>query len=264
MPEGLPNTERNFLELFSEFDSLVKEQNPNVKAGALGNAHGDWYQWLLATSAWNYRIKCSEDGKQSYLAVLLPKRSSLNLSTLYVPELSVLVQDLRSKVLQTAQVELITSNPDLVLVDITGMDLPASFNITIDEIEPQTIDILDTAYTHLVGKCGFENIVGFLSVKFSFRPDRRLQIPHEGSLVKAIYIHLQTRQWIIGAPGLNYYACAARVAPADLDALKTVATHSLTTVQSIPEAAVDDVFQIDSLRKAEEVWGRILHPQVET
>lgn len=260
MATGLPRPDANFKELFDDLDQKVRNENPDISSGSLGNAHGDWYQWLIAISAWNHRLKLKELGHEPYLALLLPKRSSLVLSNMYTTELAELVDDLRLKVLESAQVELITSNPDLILINAADLAMPDIFEREISFVTPQEVDCLDRAYTSFLGKCQFQNIVGYLSVKFSFRPDRRLQIPHEGSLTKAVYIHLQTRQWIIGAPGLKYYACAAKLNAADITALKTVATHSLTSVQSVPEAAVDDVFQIDSFQSAEQVWNQILLP----
>jgi len=53
--------------------------------------------------------------------------------------------------------------------------------------------------------------------------------------MKAIYTHLQTREWIINLKGLKYYAFSTKIS--DKNALKTVATHSITTVSSLPQAA---------------------------
>jgi hypothetical protein len=85
-----------------------------------------------------------------------------------------------------------------------------------------------------------------MSVKTSFRPDRRLQIPHEGSLMKALYAHLVTREWELTPRGLKYYAVACSVGEPDRRALKTVATHSITTVTNLPQAAVDEVFCVNN------------------
>ncbi|MCC5846693.1 MAG: Cfr10I/Bse634I family restriction endonuclease [Verrucomicrobia bacterium] len=92
----------------------------------------------------------------------------------------------------------------------------------------------------------FKTIVGFAATKTSFRPDRRLQIPHEGSLMKAIYAHLVTREWELKPRGLKYLAIACKVGEPDRRALKTVATHSITTVTDLPKAAVDEVYRINS------------------
>ena len=76
--------------------------------------------------------------------------------------------------------------------------------------------------------------------------------------MKAIYTHMQTREWILNPKGLKYYAISTKVGSSDRNALKTVATHSITTVQSIPQAAVDEVFEINSLQQAEAVFAQIL------
>lgn len=76
--------------------------------------------------------------------------------------------------------------------------------------------------------------------------------------MKAIYTHLQTREWIINPKGVKYFAIATKVGNPDRAALKTVATHSITTVHSVPQAAVDEVFQVNSLQQAQEAFSQIL------
>jgi hypothetical protein len=76
--------------------------------------------------------------------------------------------------------------------------------------------------------------------------------------MKAIYTHLQTREWIINPKGLKYYAISTNVGDPDRAALRTVATHSITTVHSIPQAAVDEVFEINSLQQAQRAFADIL------
>lgn len=78
--------------------------------------------------------------------------------------------------------------------------------------------------------------------------------------MKAIYTHLQTREWIISPKGLKYFAIATVVGTPDRAALKTVATHSITTVHSIPQAAVDEVFEVNSLEQTQTAFAQILTP----
>ncbi|MEZ9785078.1 Cfr10I/Bse634I family restriction endonuclease [Vibrio breoganii] len=40
-------------------------------------------------------------------------------------------------------------------------------------------------------------IVGCFSIKTSLRPDCHLQTAHEGSLTRAVYVHLQIRSWFM-------------------------------------------------------------------
>jgi hypothetical protein len=83
-------------------------------------------------------------------------------------------------------------------------------------------------------------------------------MPHEGSLMKAIYTHIQTREWIIEPQGISYYAVSADLNSSDREALRTVATHSITTVDKVPEAAVDDAFILDDQEKVEEALSTML------
>jgi hypothetical protein len=255
MEHSLPESIKLFTELLDEFDSKVKSVHPTLHQGALNNAHGDWYEWLLAIAAWNYHAS----NPNSHLALLLPNIKRFDVIKLYINELSNLVIDLREKVADSASVQLITSNPDFVVISPENLEIPEVFNRKIDKITAETISLFSHSYEHFVDKCSFENIIGYLSVKSSLRPDRRLQIPHEGSLMKAVYTHLQTRKWEISPKGLKYYAMSTKVTEADRNALKTVATHSITTVHNVPQAAVDEVFEVNSSRQAEDVYRQILH-----
>lgn len=96
---------------------------------------------------------------------------------------------------------------------------------------------------------GLDDIAGYLSVKASLRPDRRLQLAHEGSLMKALYTHLQTRTWTINPRGIRYFAASKKISEADIKGLKTVATHSIIDVKSSPQSAVDELFQINTVNE---------------
>jgi len=158
-----------------------------------------------------------------------------------------------------SKVELITSNPDFVIIDTDSFDeLPAIFSQPITSITPDTLTMIEHAYADFIGTCSFKNIVGYLSVKTSLRPDRRLQIAHEGSLMKALYAHIQTREWIISPKGLKYYAMSMALNNSDKRALKTVATHSILTVNSLPEAAVNEAFMVNSSKTAIKSFKEIM------
>lgn len=251
----LPKDTKYFDELISEFDKEVSKVDKSVTKDALNNAHGDWYEWLLAIAAWNY---CAEH-KKAHLPLLTPNISQFDIARLYNDKLYNLIQDLRDKVLNSSSVQLISSNPDFVIIDrnLVNKIFPKIDKITV--IDQAAILKIETAYKTFETQCGFDDIYGYVSVKTSFRPDRRLQIPHEGSLMKAIYTHLQTREWIINPKGIKYFAIATKVGNPDRTALKTVATHSITTVHNIPQAAVDEVFQVNSLQQARAAFEKILN-----
>jgi len=251
----LPPDNKPFDKLLEDFDKEVLRFDNRVTAAALSNAHGDWYEWILAIAAWNFCAK----HKKANLPLLTPNISQFDIAKLYDAKLYNLIQDLRSKVLTSSGVQLISSNPDFVIVDRKLVDRVMPPLDTIKKIDQNAVVKIETAHKVLVSQCGFDDIHGYIGIKSSLRPDRRLQIPHEGSLMKAIYTHLQTREWIINPKGIKYYAIATKVGAKDRAALKTVATHSITTVHSIPQAAVDDVFEVNSLQQAQVAFDEILN-----
>ncbi|MBU2975569.1 Cfr10I/Bse634I family restriction endonuclease [Zobellia sp. B3R18] len=251
---NLPSPSQLISDLLDDMDIQVRQQDPAITREALSNAHGDWYEWLLAISAWNTFV----NNPSADLAILLPNISQFDVAHLYTQELTHLIEDLRSKVQNVAQVQLITSNPDFVIIkrEVANRIIPNQQ--LIGRFDTNSIAFLNSVYTNFTNSCEFDQILGYISIKTSFRPDRRLQIAHEGSLMKAIYIHLQTRKWVINPPGLKYYAVATSVGNPDRNALRTVATHSITTVSSLPQAAVDDVFEVNSMQNADQVFQQIL------
>jgi Cfr10I/Bse634I restriction endonuclease len=250
----LPQNDKQITELLNEFDEEIRRHYPDVTLGALNNSHGDWYEWLLAIKAWNFHV----NNPNSFLCLPLPKISSFDVASLYKNDLFDLIIDLREKVQNSANVQLVTSNPDFVLIDTQDLYVPDIFNNRIETINEDALLLINNAYQNFINTCEFNSIVGYLSVKFSLRPDRRLQLAHEGSLMKAIYMHLQTRQWILRPRGLKYYAIASSVGESDRNALKTVATHSIITVHNIPQAAVDEVYSVNTLAETQTVFSEIL------
>ncbi|MEI6047472.1 MAG: Cfr10I/Bse634I family restriction endonuclease [Bacteroidota bacterium] len=254
LKEKLPEPQQLLDKLITDFDKEINKRDSTVSKDALNNVHGDWYEWLLALSAWNYFA----ENKKANLALLTPNIAQFDVASLYNEKLFSLIQDLRQKVSAASSVQLISSNPDFVIIDrnLVNRFIPRFDKIT--KINQEAIKKIEDAYKTFELKCGFDDIFGYISVKTSFRPDRRLQIPHEGSLMKAIYTHLQTREWIINPKGIKYFAIATKVGNPDRAALKTVATHSITTVHSIPQAAVDEVFEVNSLQQAQLAFQQIL------
>lgn len=63
---------------------------------------------------------------------------------------------------------------------------------------------------------------------------------------------------LIDPQGLRYYAITTSLTDADMKALKTVATHSITTVNSLPQRAVDEVFVVDSIQQANIAFAKML------
>lgn len=249
-----PHADKLMTDLFNEFDKEVRQIDSMITREALSNVHGDWYEWLLALAAWNFY--CQNPNRK--LAILLPNVSQFVVATLYEKRLHDLITDLKKKVSEVSSVHLITSNPDFVIISQDLAKEVLKNPKKIESITPESLKELESIYKMFIDKCNFEQIEGYISVKSSLRPDRRLQISHEGSLMKALYAHLQTREWITAPKGLKYFAIATKVTNPDRNSLKTVATHSLTTVFSLPQAAVDEVYEVNTLQQANQAFSAIL------
>lgn len=243
------NGAQQFDPIFAKCESLVKSENPDVKSGAFGNVRGRWYEWLIALAADDFFTKHSP----AYRLVPLPNISSFDCAQLYVPEVSTIISDLRTKVSAAGDVALVTSNPDFVIVkrDKALRTITGNAKLRVEQI--------DKLYRDLKHTCELDDIIGYGAAKLSLRSDRRYQIPHEGSLFKALYRHIQTREWLIGANGIEYYAMAGKFGNKDLEALKTVATHSIVDVGTQPQKAVDDTFVIKSEGSLQTALSQILN-----
>lgn len=231
-----------FSKVLEKLDKLVIDADSTISSNALNNCHGDWYEWILAIHSWNQFVKFDD----CHLMILVPNVAQFDVNSLYTKRLYSYILDLKAKVEAASGITLITSNPDFVIID--GNKARSMLR----KIEPcrnskSDILMLESLYQCFIGTCELEDIVGYVSVKTSLRPDRRLQMAHEGSLLKAIYTHLITRDWVLKPKGISYFGIAGVVGPSDVRALKTVATHSIVTVNSLPIPAVDSITQVNSI-----------------
>ncbi|MBJ9829519.1 Cfr10I/Bse634I family restriction endonuclease [Citrobacter freundii] len=227
-----------------------------ISGGSFNKCNGDWYEWLIGIRAIEFFL----ENDTNFIVVKMPNATSFDVMSIYKSCLSELIYDLRRK-LSINNVNLITSNPDFSIIDIRDRreELKAKLeNISFSNISLSTISEIDNLYKQFIDYAELEHIKSFLSVKTTFRPDRRLQLAHEGSLMKALYTHLQTRTWTINPTGIRYYAAATSIGNADVIGLKTVATHSITDVKSLPQSAVDEIFKINSVLDVDSCLNHIL------
>ena len=228
----------------------------SISDGSFNKCNGDWYEWLIGIRAIEFFLL----NQTNRLLVKMPNASSFDIISIYQKNLSSFIYDLREK-LNINNVNLITSNPDFLIIDISE-DKKEYLNIlngiSLRNISASTISLVDSIFKYFSGYADLDQITSFLSVKTTFRPDRRLQLAHEGSLMKALYTHLQTRTWNINPRGIRYYAAATSIGPADIIGLKTVATHSITDVKSLPQSAVDEIFRINSVNDVDDCLTQIL------
>lgn len=235
------NQPYDFTNQLQSIEGLVRNKEPSITQGAISNCRGAWYEWLLAINLYNSFVK----GEVDFLAVKLPNIARFDCAKLYEQDVYKYVLDLRKKLKLTLGIELISSNPDFVLIDRSSLSELSNLE-PIKTINHNALELIDGFYQQLIQQCHFESIIGYIATKTSFRPDRRLQIVHEGSLTKATYVHIQTRLWEQNPKGIKYFGMSLSLNDRDRRALRTVATHSITTVGSTPDRAVDGCYQVSS------------------
>lgn len=227
----------NYQDFLSSCVALAQAKYPHATQNAKNNARGAWYAWVLAIEA----IRFNTSNIYSNYLIKLPNITQFDSTSLYKPDLCSLISDFKDKLSVIGNVNLVTSNPDYVIVsrsiETTLPTIPAV-------LTGLNLDSIDLWYRGFINQCKLDDIIGYVGAKVSVRPDRRIQLLHEGSLSKAIYAHLQTRQWIIDARGIKYYAVSIRFNVADKKGLRSVATHSIASAALKPEPAVDDVVSV--------------------
>jgi hypothetical protein len=217
---------------------------------AINNARGAWYAWIIAIDAMKH---CIENSEANYL-IKLPNARQFDAHSLYVQSIWSLIDDFRSKLNAIGNVNLVTSNPDFVILKRRLRAAPLIINSTITTVD---LDSIDEFYKDFVEACELDDVIGHVGAKTSVRPDRRIQLLHEGSLTKAIYAHLQTRLWLTEAKGVKYYAVSLAWGDADIEGLRSVATHSIASASLTPQPAVDDVIEVKDSITAKSFFSRI-------
>nr|WP_269744425.1 Cfr10I/Bse634I family restriction endonuclease [Paenibacillus sp. Aloe-11] len=224
---------------------------PNSQA--FSNTRGFWFEVFIAVYAWNYRIK---ENLSEVLIVKMPNVSSFNFRRIFEEKTDKMLKQLELSLLKS-NVRLITSNPDLLIVEQEKLVLE-EHNIPISCLDTQSIMKAVNLYKVLESKCHWDSLKAGIGVKTSLRPDRRLQVVHEGNILKSLFAHLKMRHWDREAAFKYFGASSEMITGADDDALQTAATHTIVNVNSLPERAVDGLFSLLTFEDIEKMFDVIL------
>ncbi|QIZ69143.1 Cfr10I/Bse634I family restriction endonuclease [Geobacillus subterraneus] len=224
-------------------------------SAAFSNTRGTWFEVMIAIQSWNYRIK---RGYNDYLIIKMPNVKTFDFRKIFDDETREKLYQLEKSLLtHKQQVRLITSNPDLLIIRQKDL-IKDEYNQPIDKFTHENVDTALTLFKHLERKCKWDSLVAGIGLKTSLRPDRRLQLVHEGNILKSLFAHLKMRYWNPKAEFKYYGASSEPVSQADDDALQTAATHTIVNVNSTPERAVDDVFSLTSFEDIDKMLDQII------
>ncbi|MED4392515.1 Cfr10I/Bse634I family restriction endonuclease [Priestia aryabhattai] len=225
--------------------------------GAFSNTRGLWFELLVAVFAWNFRI---ENNLNDILIVKMPNVKTFDFRRIFNSSTLEMINQLdRSLLTHTGgeNVRLITSNPDLLIIKQESL-VQESFNQTITGLSTHHLEEALGLYRCLENNVSWDSLVAGVGIKTSLRPDRRLQLVHEGNILKALFAHLKMRNWN-RHPKFQYYGASNdKVSRADDDALQTAATHSIINVDTAPERAVDGIFSLNTFDNINEMFKEII------
>jgi hypothetical protein len=239
-PDSLPTGSlSNILDNLEQHVKQVAREKglalPNTAAFSV--TRGLWLELIVSAHAWNYRI---ERGLPDYFVIKMPNVRAYDFRRIFSEETAIMLDKLEHSLrTHDNQVRLVTSNPDLLVVQQRGLIQEAD-NI-ISNLSIANAEKLTGLCNSIRGKCLWNSVKAGIGLKTSLRPDRRLQLVHEGNILKSIFAHLKMRNWDNTVSFEYHGASVDKLSNADDEALQTAATHTIVNVNSVPERAVDGI-----------------------
>ena len=240
LPEGSLDEILSCLEQTVAHCCVTLNIAPKSPGSIDNNVRGAWTRWIFSVICWNFFCEYAE--KHNACIIMLPPISRLTFTDLFDTDSGeALKRGLLSR-LNEHGIELTMSNPGF----ICASDIPPDglFQVPITNLSLENQAVLASAYEKIVGSCQYNSIKFGIALKTSLRSDRRYQIIHEGSTLKAFIAHLQVRYWDIGFK-TDYYAVVANdVSEADRRVLSAPAIHSIVDVHAPPVKAIDAIYEV--------------------
>ncbi|WP_088890512.1 Cfr10I/Bse634I family restriction endonuclease [Leptolyngbya ohadii] len=162
--------------------------NKVPSGGSLNNCKGQWNEF-----SYLYSAHCSIlNQREDLYIVKMGNENSIKFWQLYKPNARRRFMDFLEDLKQRDLV-VRCSTPDFVLVrrSIISTSIPYSQELFGRDL----FDELKNLYKKLINRCEPEDVISFISVKTSNRPDRRYQILYEANITKLAskYIHSESQ-----------------------------------------------------------------------
>ncbi|HEY9628528.1 MAG TPA: Cfr10I/Bse634I family restriction endonuclease [Coleofasciculaceae cyanobacterium] len=162
----------------------LNSYNKIPSSGSLNNCKGQWNEFSYLYSAHSSILNQRKD----LYIIKMGNENSIKFWQLYKPNSRIRFTDFL-ETLKQRNIVLRCSTPDFVLVrrSIIAESIPDSQEL----FGKALFDELKNIYKKLIDKCEPEDVISFISVKTSNRPDRRYQILYEANITKLAskYIH---------------------------------------------------------------------------
>ena len=254
-------------ELQKETKDLFALKRPNTPkpptTNSFSNCNGRWAEYSFAVTAWNKLCEINNTNQSAqtdctYVYVKLPdyKGPTTKWTNLFSEplknEIATFDRDDSDPAVRNAGHRMFTlyaSNPDAVILKYTkaeleNINLSLSPSSLLTDISVETQEKLDLVFNNLAGSVTpSRNIVAFLSMKTSLRPDRRYQFVREGDNVKAHLMYLHQRRSDHITSFANKFYAVSFTRPSEPD--KTIT--DIASTANVASGLVDPIWSVDKL-----------------
>lgn len=205
------------------------------KTGSLNNCRGEWNELLFLDSV---LTTLNRPGYEEYDVVKMPAaRKGSMFFDLFEKNMKERIKSLK----------LSFSNPDFLIIKLNEKTKNMKFKSRGDHAQALIAKFKDKSY---FGKIEPTDIVCFLSLKTSNRPDRRYQPLHEANSLKAIADQLGIYY--------RYIAVATDNSKKDDDVHGSNSIVSVVKKETPPRTAIDDIWHFDDYRMVERAIDMII------
>jgi len=218
----------------------ISSYSKQPSGGSLNNCKGQWNEFSYLYSAHSSILSQRKD----IYIVKMGNENSIKFWQLYKPIVRIrFIEFLET--LKQKNLILRCSTPDFVIIrrDIINDLIPRSQKF----LGKSLFDDLKNLYKNLIDQCESEDVISFISVKTSNRPDRRYQILYEANITKLAskYIHNESHPLQFHAIGTSNSS--------DSEVFRAPLLSSLPNVE---EPILDSDSQILTIDDLDIFWNR--------
>lgn len=253
--------------LQSETRILFALKTPNTpqppSTNSFSNCNGRWAEYAFAATAWNKLSAINLVNQQmqtdvTYIFAKLPDYKGADTKWTNIlcdnlkREISTFDRDSTDPDVHAAGHKLFTlyaSNPDAVILKYTSAEFAAlrlSLQPTsvLSDLSLDSQTKMDKIFREVAGTVTpSRNIVAFLSMKNSLRPDRRYQFVREGDNIKAHLMYLKNRRADTVTSFANKFYAVSFEQPTQADATIT----DIASTACVASGLVEPIWSVDKL-----------------
>jgi hypothetical protein len=222
--------------------------------GAVNQYRGMWFEDLVVLDWYRTALALLGQRPDALIALPMPKRTELELESLWVPAIRDLVSKLEQD-LKAHDTVMRASNPDLILIRASSLERHCAatwHRVKAAADDHERVLAMSNVARALVSRLEYDELAGVMSLKTSLRVDRKVQPLQEANRIKALRKYIRTRIWRRNDSPFGFFVTLmeppkGKPHPSSPEIFYTnVLLYSIVAIDERPSAAVDGVLRITS------------------